>query len=289
VTVELIQRMNSMREKTVLITGATSGIGYEAALELAKRGARIIFNSRDMEKGEKIQQKLIDKSGNNHIHVFPCDLGSLHQVKVFAHRVLDQFDRLDVLINNAGVLHESYTTTQDGLEATFAINHLAHFLLTTLLTDRLLEREHARIVNVSSASHKGSKIHFDDLQLKDKYWMMRAYGQSKLAMILFTRSLSEKYASQGLIANAMHPGVINTGIIRNTNYILQFFFWLISRSPRQGAQTIIYLAADPEVSDISGEYFVNKRVQRASSEAYNPETADRLWEMSEQMIREVLD
>ncbi len=277
-----------MKGKTVLITGATSGIGYISALELAKRGARIVFNSRDMDKGREVQAKIIQASQNEDVHVLECDLGSLKNVQNFAMQFSNTFDQLDVLINNAGVLHETYTKTSDGLEATFAINHLSHFLLTHLVLDQLMQSNYARIINVSSAAHRGADIYFEDIQLNENYGMMRAYGQSKLANILFTRSLSEKYSSKGITANAMHPGMVNTKIIRNTNIVLQFFFWLVSQSPRKGAQTIIYLATDEDVDHVSGEYFVNRRVQRASREAYNPQTADRLWDTSIQIINQVL-
>jgi len=277
-----------LQDKTVVITGATSGIGKVTAIELAKMGAGVIFNTRDTQRGKATKKEIQQKSGNDQIYVLPCDLGSLKQVESFAYQVLNQFDQVDILINNAGVLMPSFTTTQDGYEASFAVNHLAHFLLTRLLLHKLVSRPDARIINVSSNVHKGSQIDFDDVESRNSYSMMGAYGKSKLANVLFTRSLAEKLRNTAVTVNALHPGVINTRITRNANFLLKFFFWTITRSAKKGAKTSIYLATSPEVKSVSGQYFVNKRIQKPGKSAYDTTAAKNLWEVSEQMIDKAL-
>ena len=280
-----------MQSKTVLVTGATSGIGKAAALELALQGAKVVFNSRDKARGEAVRQELIDKSQNDSIHVLPCDFMSLEQVKHFAEEYKAKFDRLDVLINNAGAFFPKLIPSTDGWEATFAVNHLAPFYLTQLLLPLIKESAPARIINVSSTAHKGQDIPFNYWRTPVKegedrpYSGLRAYGQSKLANILFTRSLAQRLKDKQVAVNALHPGVIRTRITRRANWLLQAGFLSMGKSVQKGAETIIFLATSPDATELSGEYLVKKRVAPSSSTSQNMELAEELWNFSEELIQ----
>ena len=206
--------------KTAIITGANTGIGLETAVDLAKRGARVILACRSVEKGEAAVQTVKERSGNNDIVFSEVNLSSLQSVRDFSARILAEERRIDLLINNAGVMVPPYSTTEDGFELQIGVNHLAHFLLTNLLLERLKEAPSARIVNVSSSAHQVGKINFDDLQSKSSYSRMGAYAQSKLANIVFTRSLARRLEGGNVTAFSLHPGVVRTELARHVPFFL---------------------------------------------------------------------
>jgi NAD(P)-dependent dehydrogenase (short-subunit alcohol dehydrogenase family) len=277
-----------MKGKTVVITGATAGIGLAAARALAAMGARVAGVSRDPDKCARVAGELRETTGNGDIGIFCADLSSMKSVRQLADDLLARFPRIDVLINNAGGIYVRRVLTVDGFERTFALNHLSYFLLTRRLLDRLTASAPARIVNVSSSSHYSSRIHFDDLQLAGKYSAMRAYGQSKLANLLFTYELDRRLKGTGVTANAVHPGLVRTDITKDNGWLFRLFQPLVlmgSRTPEEGARPIVYVASSPEVEGVSGAYFIDERPVRSSDASYNPDDAARLWNMSENLVR----
>ena len=205
--------------KIVIITGANTGIGLETAVDLAKRNARVILACRSVERGETAAVEVRKRSGNDNVVFVQLDLASLDSVRKAAAKILEEEPRIDILINNAGVFNNAYTKSADGFELTFAINHLGHFLLTNLLLDRIKEAPSARIVNVSSGAYRRAQIDFNDLNLERSYGAIKAYGQSKMANILFTRKLAKELQGTGVTVNVLHPGAIYTNIFRqNLNF-----------------------------------------------------------------------
>jgi NAD(P)-dependent dehydrogenase (short-subunit alcohol dehydrogenase family) len=277
--------MNKYNPLTFLITGATSGIGKATAKSLAQKGATVIFNTRDQGRGEAARQEIQEAAGHDRVHLYDCDLASLSQIRSFAQQVKADFPVLDGLINNAGVWVTERKETEDGHEVNWAVNHLAPFLLTNLLLEPLKASPQGRVVNVASAAHQMGKLDFDDLQGKNRSFSgINAYGTSKLANIAFTVELARRLEGTSVTANALHPGVINTGIAREANVILRTVFKLFPKGPRQGAQTSLYLATSDEVKGVSGKYFDNKKETQAKAIAYNPEAGKRLWDQSMQMV-----
>ncbi|MCG3218793.1 MAG: SDR family oxidoreductase [Candidatus Heimdallarchaeota archaeon] len=277
-----------MKNKVCMITGANSGIGKETALQLAKLGSKIIMVCRDKVRGEKALSDIISQSGNNSVELFISDLSSLHSVRKLAFDFLASYERLDVLINNAGVLMKKRTLTIDGLESTFVINHLSHFLLTQLLLDILKESAPARIINVSGDIHKFvSTIDFEDLNGDQGYGAWNRYNQSKLANILFTYEMARKLDPNEVTINALHPGVVRTNLVRSS-IIMKFFSntlgLIFMKNPRKGAKTTVFLASSPEVEGISGKYFINKKEKKSSKASYNLELQKTLWDASEELI-----
>ena len=206
--------------KTAIITGANTGIGLETAVDFAERNGRVILACRSKERGEAAVEQVKRRSGNNNVVFMQLDLASLDSVRNFATSVLDKEARIDILVNNAGIMACPYMKTADGFEMQFGVNHLGHFLLTNLLLDRLKEAPAARIVNVSSSAHQRGKINFEDLNSTKNYIPWSAYGQSKLANVLFTRSLAKHLEGTNVITNALHPGVIRTELARHFNIFL---------------------------------------------------------------------
>lgn len=281
----------TMQGRSVLITGATSGIGKEAAVELAGMGANVTIVARDERKGRGTQSEIKERSGAD-ADLMLADFASLADVRRLADEYRSSHDALHVLLNNAGAYNPTRAESRDGYELTFAVNHLAHFLLTDLLLDTIKASTPARIINVSSDAHNGSTIDFNDLQSTNGYGGMRAYGQSKLANILFTKELARRLEGTGVTVNAVHPGVVRTGFGRNSGGLtsaLFAVFHVVGRpftlSPSQGAETSVYLASSPDVEDISGEYFIKKQVADSSAAARDAEAAKRLWEVSEELMR----
>jgi NAD(P)-dependent dehydrogenase (short-subunit alcohol dehydrogenase family) len=278
----------TMRDKVCLITGSTSGIGRVTALELARLGATVVMVSRDRGRGEATRSDLVARSGNPAIALLVADLGSLAAIRQLAQEFKSRYDRLHVLVNNAGALHTRRTLTIDGLETTFAVNHLAYFLLTNLLLDVLKASAPARIVSVASAVQGNGKIRFDDLQGERNYRAFGAYGQSKLANVMFTYELARRLAGTGVTANCLHPGPVATGFGHNNGPLARLFFRLtrpLMRGPEQGAQTVIYLASAPEVASVSGKYFIDNREARSSDGSYDQAAAQRLWQVSAELTK----
>ncbi len=268
-----------LKEKTFLVTGANTGIGYGTALGQVELGATVIMVCRNPERGESARAEIAHQSGNDSVHLQISDLASQADIRKLAQEITMQFDRLHCLINNAAVVPAQREVTVEGLEMQFAVNHLAPFLLTYLLLDLLRTSAPARIVTVSSDLHHSARLEFDDLQLERSYKRGRAYNQSKLANVLFSMELGRRLAGSGVTTNALHPGVIATNIM--ADYTGQ------SRSKqrnvadwRRGARTSIYLATSPDVEGISGRYFVDERETNASELAQDGALARRLWNVS---------
>lgn len=272
-----------MRDKVVLVTGATSGIGLETARALARQGATVVIVGRSREKGERVLAELRQSTGNAKIDLLLADLSSMAAVRNLAADFLAKYDRLDVLVNNAGAIYTDRQTTVDGFERTFATNHLAYFLLTNLLLDVLKKSAPSRIVNVASEAHKSGRLDLDDLQSEKGFSGFRVYGTSKLANILFTYELSRRLAGTGVTANCLHPGVVASGFGDSTNPLLRVGFKLVRPfmiDAVEGAATTIYLASSPDVEGESGKYFKNERPVASRKVTYNRDIAARLWDAS---------
>ena len=272
--------------KTCLLTGASSGIGRATAQELARLGARLLLVCRDRARGEETVTEIRASTGNRDIELVLADLACQAQIRRLAADFLAKNQPLHVLINNAGVVNLRRELTPDGIETTFAVNHLAYFLLTRLLLERLQASAPARIINVGSHAHRSTSLRFDDLQGERRYSGMRSYGQSKLANLLFTYELARRLEGTGVTVNCAHPGAVATRLGHNNGgwagglaRLLGVFF----RTPRRGAESSIYLAASPEVAGVSGRYFADCRPVRSSADSYIEADAARLWELSAQL------
>jgi NAD(P)-dependent dehydrogenase (short-subunit alcohol dehydrogenase family) len=273
-----------MRGKTVIITGATSGIGEVAAIRLAEQGARIVFTARDEKRARDTMAKLAraNPAASHAVHM--ADLSTLAEMKRIGAELARE-PQIDVLVNNAGALFNKRQETADGLEMTFALNHMAYFVITNLLLPRL--KSGARIVTVASNAHRGAKLDFDDLQSRKGYSGFAVYSRSKLCNILFNRELARRIAGSGVTANALHPGFVATRFGDNSGGLLRTVFKVAKPlgaiSPEEGARTIIYLAASPDVAKTSGEYFYESKVTTPTAEAQSDADAKRLWDISEQI------
>jgi retinol dehydrogenase 14 len=278
-----------MKGKTVLITGATNGIGKAAALEIAKQGATVVIVGRDKAKAENVAKELRSQSGNNTLEFMLADLSSQKDIHKLATDFKAKHSRLDVLINNAGGFFDKRKTTADGLEYTFAFNHLGYFLLTNLLLDVLKASAPSRIVNVSSAAQAPGKIFWDDLQFSKNYGGMKAYYQSKLANVMFTYELAKRLTTPGVTVNALHPGVVNSGFGSGAGGFVGFAFGLIKRfqaiSPEKGADTVVYLATSPEVEGVTGKYFDKRKVKQTNPISYDDASNKRLWAESARLVK----
>lgn len=275
-----------MTGKVCLITGATSGIGEVTARELARMGCSVVITARNQRKTDISVDKLRTESGSLKIDGLVADLSSQDQVRNLAAEFKYKHNRLDVLINNAGAIYLRRSLSQDGIEMTFAVNHLAPFLLTNLLLETLINSTPSRIINVASNSHEGQEILFDDLESRQSFGFMRAYGRSKLANVMFTFELSRRLAGSGVTVNAVHPGLVGTNMGSNNGWLVRLFlplFRLFSLKPEVGAETSIYLASSPDVEEIGGKYFYQKQVVSSSQYSLDEEKARQLWEVSEKM------
>ncbi len=279
--------MFNVNNKNILITGATSGIGKESALALAKMGANITFIARNKAKAKNLLND-INKISSGHNSFIIADLSSQKDIKAASENYINKNISLDILLNNAGLINFKRKETIDGLEETFALNHLAYFSLTNLLLDKIKESSSARIVNVSSAAHQFVKrMNFDDIQSEKSYKPFQVYGYTKLANILFTKKLSSILKDKKISVNCLHPGVVGTSFgqnnTNNLNKVLSFIAKPFMRTSKKGAETSIYLCSSPAVSNISGEYFYNCRVTKTSKWAQNEEDADKLWDISSKL------
>jgi len=266
--------------RTVLITGATSGIGLATATALAIRGAKVVMVGRDPARADRARAQVVAASGSDLVEVLTCDLASLTSIHSLARGFLDSHSRLEVLINNAGVFEPHRRLSADGLEMTLAVNLVAPFYLTSLLLDRLRESAPARVVNVSSATHLAATIDVEDLGFRNRRYDMRAaYSQSKLGVLLFTKELARRLAGTGVTVNAVHPGFVHTRL--GSRGGLVSIGWAAARplmlSPEAGARTSVYVSSSPEVADVTGTYFADSRPAAESPLADDLRLASRLW------------
>jgi NAD(P)-dependent dehydrogenase (short-subunit alcohol dehydrogenase family) len=275
-----------MDGKTAVVTGATSGIGYETALGLARLGASVVLVARDAQRGARALEAVAAASRDGRPVLLVADLASLAQVRRLA-RDLAALPRVDVLVNNAGAMHARRKLTEDGLEMTFAVNHLAPFLLTRLLLPKLAASAPARVVTVASEAHRPAALDFDDLQAERGYASMRAYGRSKLANVLFSNELARRTAGTGVTSNSLHPGVVATGFGKNDpgwmNFLVTTFGGLLM-APAAGARTTLHVATAPELESVTGRYFRRSREALPSPAARDVAAAGRLWEVSSRLV-----
>nr|XP_006817025.1 PREDICTED: retinol dehydrogenase 13-like [Saccoglossus kowalevskii] len=278
--------------KTVIITGANTGIGKETALVLAERGARVILACRDILKGERAANDIIRETGNQNVVVKQLDLANLKTVRKFADDVINKESHLEILINNAGVMACPYWKTDDGFEMQFGVNHLGHFLLTNLLLDLLKKSSPSRIITVSSLAMETGQINFEDINSEKNYVPWVAYCQSKLANVLFTRELSKKLEGSGVTANSLHPGIVATELGRYMNQdhsiwkpvLMKILYFMIFKTSQQGAQTTICLALDETLTNTSGVYFSDCVPKEVPPQARDDDTAKKLWDISSEMV-----
>ncbi len=279
----------SMAGKICMVTGANSGIGKVTATALAAKGATVVMVCRSRERGEAAQQEVIAQSGNDQVDLLLADLSSMASTRAMVDGFKARYDHLHVLVNNAGALFPTRQESVDGLEMTFALNHMGYFLPTVLLLDLLKASAPSRIVNVSSDAHRAGRVDFDDLQNEEKYRSFPVYSESKLENVLFTKELARRLEGTGVTVNALHPGFVRTNFGTNgagnglLNAAVRLITKLIAITPEKGAQTSIYLATSPEVEGISGAYFSNKKAVSPASQAKDAEAAQRLWAESERL------
>tara|TARA_Y100001936_G_scaffold152921_1_gene149118 strand:- start:872 stop:1735 length:864 start_codon:yes stop_codon:yes gene_type:complete len=286
--------MWDLKNKTVVISGATNGIGKAAAIELSKEQPKLIFTYRNESLAEDLLAEIKNLFPDTQVHSVYCDFSNQDSIKKCAEKINGLCKNIDVLINNAGVVNTSYHETSDGIENTFAVNHLGYFLFTNLLLKKLKGENETRIINVSSAAHSFVKeIQWQDINFKNNFKQgLRCYGQSKLANLLFTRYLAIKLSTENITVNAIHPGGVNTSLgsqnkvwySKPLRLILRPFF----RSPLKGAESIIYLATKQD-DGVTGEYFVDSKIHKSSSYSKNLEEAHKLWNLSEEMVGQTFD
>ena len=273
--------MRDAPEATILVTGATDGLGKHVASALARRGATVLVHGRSPERLEATLEELRGQTSSQKVGSYMADLSSLAAVRDLADRILSEYDRLDVLVNNAGIIVQERKESEDGYELTFAVNYLSHFLLTSLLLPLLKDSAPARVVNVASAGQ--SPIDFDDPMLKRGYDAMRAYSQSKLAQIMFTFELAERLSDTGVSVNALHPAsLMDTKMVQDT-------FGYTMSTVEEGSEAVVRLAVSSELEGVTGRYFDGKREARADGQAYDKEARQTLWELSEELCGRPLD
>ncbi|KAG7316218.1 hypothetical protein KOW79_019759 [Hemibagrus wyckioides] len=282
----------SMRGRTVLVTGASSGIGKATAAELFRLHARVLMACRDREKGEQAAEEIRACAGQSdgELVIKHVELTSLRSVREFCREIIQEEPKLDVLINNAGVFCCPYSKTEDGFEMQFGVNHLAHFLLTHLLTELMVRSAPSRILVVSSKLYKYGSIRFDDLNSERSYDPAFCYSQSKLANLLFTRELARRLEGRGVTVNSLSPGLVRTNLGRHVRVplllkpLLFLVSWLFLKSPEEGAETPLYLACSPDVANVTGKFFSKCREEVLRSKATDDNAAKRLWDQSETMV-----
>ncbi|HEX9017909.1 MAG TPA: SDR family oxidoreductase [Anaerolineaceae bacterium] len=279
----------NMLGKVCLVTGATNGIGKSTALGLARMGATVVIVGRNAERAAAAAAEIRAAATGGSVDTLLADLSAQQEIWRLAQEFKRRYARLDVLVNNAGGWFEKREVTVDGLEMNFAYNHLAYFLLTNLLLDTLIASAPARVINVSSMMYMGGKVDFSDLQSERGYSRAKSYSNSKLENILFTIELSRRLAGTGVTANALHPGMVNSGFYKNdhntglVSKVFAAFTPLITITPEKGAETSIYLASSPDVAGVTGKYFVDRKPAQLSREASDPDTARKLWEVSAEL------
>lgn len=279
--------MSDLKGKIAIVTGANSGMGMATAQALSDKGATVIMLCRSEERGRRAIALLTEEKDRK-LDLMICDLGDFSSIRSFARNVKERYPQVDILVNNAGFISLDRQETKEGIERQFGINHLGHFLLTTLLLDRMPAG--SRIVNVASGAHKVGRIHFDDINLRHGYNVVKAYSQSKLANVLFTRELAARVKDRGITVNCCHPGAVatNMGVDRETGFgktitgLLKPFFL----TPVEGAATAVYLASDESAGHITGGYFYRCRIAKSSKRSKSRKLAKKLFELSEEMVRE---
>ncbi len=278
--------MANMREKVCIVTGANTGIGLETARGLADMNATVIMACRNRERGEAALADIASGSKSSCVELMLVDLASQRSIRDFAAAFKERYDRLDVLVNNAATVPAKRESTVEGIEMQFGANHIGAFLLTHLLLELLKAAAPSRVVNVASTVHHGARMDFDDLQGEQKYKFFGAYGQSKLANVLFTYELARRLEGTGVTANCLHPGSVRTKILRDVRgplgLVIKYGTYLL-RSPKSGAKTSVYLASSAEVDGVSGKYFVKCRETESSERSRDEADAKRLWEISEKL------
>jgi NAD(P)-dependent dehydrogenase (short-subunit alcohol dehydrogenase family) len=281
-----------MSLRTTVITGATSGIGKETALALAKKDHAIYLLVRNTQKGDRLKEEIIAQTGNKNIFVVKCELADLQSVREAADELKAKLFAINVLINNAGGIFGKKAITKDGFEMTFQVNHLGHFLLTMALMP-LLEKGQARVINVSSEAHKRGKADFDDLPWQQKkYSAWKAYGMAKLFNIYFTKALAEKYADKGISSFALHPGIVKTefwgGVNSFFNKLMQLLINPFMITAEEGAQTSIYLATEPGIDAKSCQYFIKNKMAKSTVLSWNEVNRNKLWDISKKLVSKYL-
>ena len=273
-----------MKGKRVLVTGGTSGIGRATAVAMAAMGADVVVTGRDPKRGELAVEEIWAESFGGSVELMLADLAVQAEVRRLAEEFMERYDRLDVLVNNAGLVQSTRTETRDGIETTLAVNHLAPFLLTNLLLDLLKSSAPSRVVTVSSEAQRWGRMDFDDLQSKSKYRGFPVYGMTKLANIMFTYELAERLEGTGVTATCMHPGAVNTRFGTNNGGPMTLLFRAFKpfmRTPDQGADTVNYLVSSWEVEGVSGKYYSDRKWIEPQEIARDPEARRKLWEASE--------
>jgi len=278
-----------IRGKTVLVTGATSGIGLEASVALARQGARVIMVGRNQAKTEAARADVASRSGSKEVSYLLADFASQASVRALADAVRSRVERLDVLVNNAGGVNKARTVTADGIETTFAVNHLGYFLLTNLLLDLVVKSAPARVVTVASVGHRRGTLDFEDLGFeRGGYSIMRAYSRSKLANILFANELARRRAGSGVTSNSLHPGSVDTNIWSGAPLwakpIIQVLLRPFFISAEKGGERIVQLAASPELEGVTGKYFEDGKAVDPAPLARDASLATRLWDVSARMV-----
>jgi retinol dehydrogenase 14 len=272
--------------KTVVVTGANSGIGKATATQLAKLGATVVMACRDREKGETALAEVKLASKNPYVRLMMLDLASQASVRQFANEFESRYRRLDVLINNAGAILAKREISPDGIVTMFAVNYLSHFLLTNLMLPRLVASAPSRVVNIASNLHFNGHLDFNDIQGRKHYKSSRSYADAKLAMVLFTYELARRLKVAGITVNCVHPGVVSTNLGRNDAGLLATIMYAATpflSSPEEGAATPVYLASAPELSNVTGKYFVDKKPIVSSQESYDEDEAKKLWKVSAEL------
>ena len=277
-----------MNDNVILITGATSGIGKATALGLAETGANVVLLGRNAQKGARAMEEIKARTGSDKLDFLKADLLSMADVRRAAQTFKERHRRLDVLVNNAGAVFNRFEKTADGFERTFALNHLAPFLLTNLLLDVMKHDAPARVVTVSSIAHRNGRIDFADLQAEQSFSGLRSYADTKLMNVLFTYQLAKRLEGTGITANCLHPGVVASDFGDEAGGIVRALAWVVKKtvaiSPEQGAKTSIYLASSPDVAAISGKYFVDCHERRSTKVSYDRRLQERLWDASERLV-----
>jgi retinol dehydrogenase 14 len=275
-----------MKDKICIITGANSGIGKATAKELARQGATLILVCRNKEKGTLALQEIKEFSKNEKIELMTADLSSQKEIRLLADKIRKKYPEIHILINNAGAVHDKRTETVDKVETTFATNHLAYFLLTSLLLDNLKSAPKARIINLASEAQRTGKINFEDLNLKSDFSAIKSYSQSKLANVIFTYELARHLKDTNVTVNCVHPGLVRTNFGKDLSGFFKGVILLMKpfmRKSEKGAETVVWLASSPNVEGITGKYFTDKKEIKSNEISYDQEVAKQLWLVSEKM------